>query len=397
MRKNNKKILMINSEIPWPLIGGDKLRVYYLGKILATKYETDLLCINEGRANAETIAELKKVFNQVFVFPFPKTSFFINKILGLFSKKPVQVRCFYFRKVQKWIDNNIGNYDIIWCHLIRTAEYVKDIKIKKIIDFADALSKNYKMVIKIARGLKKALYFIEGKRLLNYELEILNAFDLALITSTVDRDYILNKYERRDKDILIIPMGVKEELLEREFNSQEESWISFLGAMSYAPNEDAVLYFTKKVFPKIKKKIANINFYAIGKTSKKTLSLKGNPGIRITGILRDPYRYLEGSKIVVASLRAGTGIQNKVLEGMALGKTVVTTPTGASGIPEAKNGEHFIVIDPKNPDEMADKIIELMKNDKERKRIGDNAKKLILENYTWEKIGKILLENICKL
>lgn len=393
----DKKILMIYSKIPWPLVGGDRMRVYYLGKILATKYKVDLLCINEGRENPETIEELKKFFHQVFVFSFPKISFFINAFLGFFSKKPLQVHCYYFKKIQKWINKNIGNYDIVFCNHIRTTEYVKNFNIKKIIDFHDALSKNYKSVIKIASGFKKIIYFIENKRLLNYELEILKKFELALITSLVDRSYILNNYQGRDKDILIVPMGVKEELLERKFNGKEENWLTFLGAMTYTPNEDAVLYFTKKVFPKIQRKITNINFYIIGGTTKKILALKRNPGIIVTELLNDPYYYLLRSKIVVAPVRQGTGIQNKVLEGMALGKTVVTTPVGASGIPEAKNGEHFIVINPQNPDEMANKIIALIESKEERKRIGDNAKKLILENYTWETIGKILLENICKL
>lgn len=389
---------MLYSKIPWSLVGGDRMRVYYLGKILATKYKVDLLCINEGRENPETIEELKRFFHQVFVFSFPKISFFINAFLGFFSKKPLQVHCYYFKKIQKWINKNIGNYDIVFCNHIRTTEYVKNFNIKKIIDFHDALSKNYKSVIKIAPGFKKIIYFIENKRLLNYELEILKKFEFALITSLVDRDYILKNYQGRDKDILIVPMGIKEELLERKFNGKEENWISFLGTMTYSPNEDATLYFAKEVFLKIQKKITNTNFYIIGdRPSRRILALKRSLGINITGFVQDPYYYLERSQIVVAPVRQGTGIQNKVLEGMVLGKTVVTTPIGASGIPEARNGEHFIVIDPKNPDEMADKIIALMKNDKERKRIGDNAKKLILENYTWDKIGKILLENICKL
>lgn len=389
---------MIYSRIPWPMVGGDRIRVYYIGKILSQKYRVDLLCLNEGKEDLRAIEELEKVFSQVFIFSFPKIFFFLNAFLGFFSKNPLQVHYYYFITIQKWINKNIGNYDIVFCNHIRTTEYVKNHNIKKIIDFHDAISKNYKEIINITGGFKKIVYFIENKKLLNYELEILKKFDLALITSPVDRNYILKNYQEGDKDILVVPNGTKGELLEREFEDKEENWITFLGKLDYPPNEDAVLYFSKEVFPKIKQKFNNLIFFIIGANpGLRILALKNNPSIIITGFLKDPYYYVERSKIVVAPLRVGTGIQNKVLEGMILEKTVVTTPTGASGIPEAKNNEHFIVISPKNPDEMADKIIELMENAEERKKIGDNAKKFILENYTWEKIGKILLENISKL
>jgi len=390
------KILYITFRLPWPPEkGGYNLRAFNLGKILAETHYVDLLTIIEKKEEERYLNNLERTFNSVIYFYHPKIFKYFGAFKAIFSSKPLQVGYFFSPKIYSWIKNNHQKYDLVFCSEIRTAEYIKSLKIKKIIDFVDAISLNYQQTVKYVNFFWKIIYFIENKRLINYEREIVNKFDLSFIVTQKEKDFIRKKEEKK---MIVLPNGVKENIFKRELNKKEENWISFLGKMDYLPNEDACLFFARKIFPKIKEKYPELFFYIVGiSPTKKILNLKKNPGIKITGFIEDPYHYLERSKIIVASLRVGAGIQNKILEAMILGKTVVTTPIGASGIPEAKNGEHFIVVDHKNPDEMTDKIIALMENDKERKRIGTNAKKLILENYNWNKIGKILLENIINI
>jgi len=396
--QKNKKILVIAAYFPYPLYSGARIRSYYNAKILKKYYDLDFLCIIEEKIKKDYIKELKKVFNKIFIFTFPSIRFKFNALKGLFSQKPLQVHYFYFKEVQKWIDENFKKYDLIYCNYIRTAEYVKNLKIPKIIDFHDAISRHYRNAIKDAQGFWRLIYFIENGRLLNYELETLKKFDLAFINTQADKEFILKHYSGKDRDIIVLPMGVKNELLKRKFKGKEKNWLSFIGKLDYIPNEDAVLYFAKNVFPYIRKKNKNIKFYIIGANpTKEILELRKEPGIKITGFVEDPYWFLERSKLIVAPIRRGAGIQNKVLEGMVLGKAVIVTPLSASGIPQAKNNQHLVIIDPTRPLEMAKKIVELLNNEKERLRIGGNAKKLILKYYTWERNGQMWLKNIKKI
>ncbi|MBI2118109.1 MAG: glycosyltransferase [Elusimicrobia bacterium] len=389
---NPKKILILYSRLPWPLISGDRMRVYYMSKILAKKYKVDLVCISEGNGKTDIPPTLKELFNHIQIFYFSKARSSLNAALGLFSNKPLQVHYYYFKPIQNWINLNYKNYAWIFCNHIRMSDYVKRTPIKKIIDFHDALSENYSQARYYSSGLWKHIYRIEKNRVAKYESEMLERFDLGIVTSQSDK----NALEKIDKNHLrkidVIPMGIKEELVHRNQVVAEENLISFLGKLDYPPNEDAVLFFAKQVFPLIKKNLESIGFYILGYSpTRKILSLGKEVGIKIIGYSEDPYTYIEKSKIVVAPVRYGTGIQNKILESMCLGKTVITTPIGASGIPNAINGEHLIINDFQNPETASKQIINLIIQKEMRDQIGKNARKLILENYTWELIGNRLL------
>jgi glycosyltransferase involved in cell wall biosynthesis len=162
--------------------------------------------------------------------------------------------------------------------------------------------------------------------------------------------------------------------------------------MNYAPNVDAVSYFVTKVFPHIHAQLPNIRFVIVGTSpAKEVLKLARVPSVFVTGYVEDPYEYLEKAKVVVAPLRFSAGIQNKILEAMALRKAVVTTTKGARGI-GGKDGEHFLVAD--EPEDMAGKILKLLGNQNLRKEIGENARKLVETTYRWDIIGQKLLAEI---
>jgi len=394
-----KRILVLACYLPYPLFSGARIRSYYHAKILRKIYDLDLLCISDQVIDKNHVKELKKVFRKIFIFSFSSFHFKLNALKGLISRKPIQVHYFYFRKVQDWLDRNYQKYDLIYCNYIRTAEYAKNLHIAKVIDFHDALSKHYQDALKLkeVKGFWQIMYFLEKDRIVRYEAKILKNFDLAFINTQSDKEHILRNAKIKDKEIVVLPMAVKEELINRKLRNQEKNQLSFIGKLNYLPNEDAVLYFAKDVFPLVRKKIKNIEFYIIGANpTERILKLKKYPGIKITGFVEDPYSILEKSKLVVAPIRLGAGIQNKVLEGMVLGKTVIATPKSAAGIPEAKNNQQLIIVDPKKPQQMAKKILELLNNKKERQRIGKNARELILDHYTWAKSGNIWLENLDK-
>jgi len=314
---------------------------------------------------------------------------------------PLQVGGYYDYKVSGWLKEFTRNYDIVYFHHIRMAPYVIGIKGFRILDYHDAISMHYRIAIPYAKGFWKIFYILESKRLLSYELEMLKKFDRSFIISPVDKEYLLSKLRSKSPSdkyspITVIPMGVKEEVMVRDKRAQsEENLIAFLGKMNYYPNEDAAIYFAKDILPIIKQKIRDIEFFVIGACpTRKVLQLQRAEQVHVTGFVKDPYDYIERAKVVVAPMRFGAGMQNKILEAMALGKAVVTTPIGANGI-EGKDGEHFMVAHSR--EEIIEKIWELFRDNKKRRSLGQNAKELIKEKYTWEVIGQRLFREIEQL
>ena len=177
---------------------------------------------------------------------------------------------------------------------------------------------------------------------------------------------------------------------------EEKNWIVFLGKMNYYPNEDSVVYFARQVFPLLRSKLKNVKFIIVGAyPTRRVQALSKIPGVEVTGFVDDPYEYLGRAKVVVAPIRLGAGIQNKILEAMALRKPVVTTSKGARGIAGGADGKHFVVAD--DPEKMAEKILELLNDPERRREIGQNARALIEERYTWDVIGAELLAEIEKV
>ena len=390
-----KAILVLSSRVPYPLIGGDRNRVYRISKILASRYQVDLLAINETKVKREDLGALKQVFNHVILFDYSLKLLKANAFRKLFSSKPTQVAGYHFKTVQKWVNKHFEEYDLIYVNHIRTAEYVRKLPCKKVLDFHDAISMNYKDALRRAKGFWKAFYFIEEKRLLPYELGVLQDFDKYFITSQADKDYLLANASM-PADIEVIPMGVSEKVLKRDQNVEEENWLAFLGKMNYYPNEDAVVYFANEVFPSLRSEVRDLKFVIIGAyPTKRVQALSKIPGVEVTGFVDDPYEYLEKAKVVVAPMRFGAGIQNKILEAMALRKPVVTTSKGARGITGGEGEKHFIVAD--SSKEMAEKTLELLNDSEMRKAIGQNARALIEEKYAWDVIGEKLLAVIEKV
>lgn len=361
--------------------------------MLAKKYQVDLLTINEGDITIEDIREIEKIFNKVIPFSFNPIWFRINTLRGLFSKKSLQIYYHYFNKVQKWINQHHAEYDLIFCIHIRMTKYLRKINnIPKVIDFVDATSIYYQEAQRNSTGMWRFIYSIENKRLLSYEIEILKEYDKAFITSPFDRNHLLSNTQVADNKLMVIPNGVKEELLLRRNKFKEENLIIFLGKMDYTPNIDAVIYFANEVFPLIIKNEHSLKFIIVGlNPTREVLKLGERKNIEVTGFVEDPYEYLQKAKIMIAPLRFSAGIQNKILEAMALGKTVVTTSKGARGI-SGKDGKHFIVVD--NEKEMSEKILALTNDELKRKEIGNNARELIKKKYRWDIISEKLYEEI---
>lgn len=388
------RILVLSFRIPYPLTDGSRIRIYNVSKILAQRYLVDLLAVNEGTVDDEHLEELKKTFNKVIIYPFQPLRFKINTIKGLLSKDSLQTYYYHFGKVQRWINKHYTDYDLIFCFHIRMTRYLRKITNKpKVIDFIDATSINYREAQERARGIWKFIYPIENRRALAYELKMLKEFDKAFITSPFDKAYLDENSDYPNDNLIVIPNGVKEELFTRvnKFEGKEEDWLVFLGKMNYAPNVDAATYFAKEIFPLVRKE-ANVKFLIVGASpAKKVLKLRKLEGVEVTGFVEDPYEYLERSKVVVAPLRFSAGIQNKVLEAMALKKAVVTTSKAARGI-EGEDGKHFIIVD--GEQEMAAKILELLALEPRRREIGENARQLVEEKYRWDTVREKLLREM---
>jgi len=385
MKKKNK-LLLISSRLPYPPIGGDKLKSYNLLKILSSHFDVHLVIITDEILIKEAELELKKYTKSIKVFRKRKYRFYINLLKFLFNFLPLQVNYYYFKDVQKYINDISEDMNLAVSILVRTSEYLKNFNKKKYLDMVDSIGLNYRRSQKNVKSLFwKTVYSVETNRLLKYEEKMVRNFNATFFVNKFEAEY----WSEHGKTEWI-PNGVNEKLFSyNKLDSKYKNYIAFFGKMDYQPNIDAVMWFVGNVLSNLKKEI---KFIVVGtKPTKEVLNLsKKYQNVEITGFVDDPYEILNSSLAIVAPMQTGGGIQNKILESMALRTINIVSSLAAKPIVGAKDKEHLLICD--EPLKIANLINDIFLENSKYNNIKENAKKLIEENYTWKKYEEKLLK-----
>jgi glycosyltransferase involved in cell wall biosynthesis len=226
--------------------------------------------------------------------------------------------------------------------------------------------------------LKEAIYL---KGLKRYEFDMYRNADKVLALTPQGKDELLAISS--DLDIAIVPHGVDVETFSFSPQAGEEHSLVFLGNYLHHPNVDAVLYFHAEIWPHLIKVLPGLKFYVVGQSPPPEITrLAVDKSIIVTGTVDDVIPYLRKCKVFICPVRLGGGFRGKILEAMALGRPVVSTPLGAEGIPAA-DGENIILAD--RPDDFVKGIADLIKNKYLYQTIQKNARKLMEDHYAWEK------------
>lgn len=385
-----KKCLIILPRIPYPPIGGDKLKSFNLVKILNELYDLSILIVTEEKLDKESSLFLKSHSSNFNFFQYPKWRFYLNSIRSIFTGNPLQVEYYYFKKVQNYCDSIIIENDIIISNLIRTAQYqnksVESDKIK-LLDMVDSIAINYsRSKDKVKSVFWKMIYAYESKRLMEFEKKCIKNFSATFFVNKSESDY-WSKFGKTYH----IPNGVNESLLTYS-NSENNNTIVFFGKMNYQPNIDAVLWYVNNVHHLVNKKIKLLILGAHPSETIKKLDKINN--INVKGYTEDPYKILSNALAIISPMQTGAGIQNKVLEGMALGKLNLLSSLAADPIIGAENGKHFLVEN--DPVKFAELINDVFINTANYLHIGENARDLISTNYTWKNYNLLFQDMIEK-
>lgn len=392
LKNKRKKLVIITSRFPYPLEKGDKLRAYHQLKELSLHYDIVLISTSDTKVHQESIDEIRKYCKTIYILYLNKISILFNLTFQLITNKPFQIGYFYSSRNNASIKKILKEEkpDHIYCQLIRVSEYVKDYHdCPKTIDYMDALSKGMERRAEKASIYSKWLYNIEAKRLSNYERKIFDYFENQIMISEQDKDFIL--HPDRNK-IVCIPNGVDDSFFEN-INVKKDADIVFVGNLSYAPNIEAINYLVDNINPYFLKKNQEFKILISGATPSNALkkTIKDNPNIELTGWVKDIRESYSRGKIFVAPMMIGTGMQNKLIEAMAMGIPCITTSLANNAI----NGIHKESIMVANTkDEFISAIEELLEKKELYKKIVLQAKELIHQKYEWKGTTAKLIEVI---
>lgn len=379
-------ILFLAQRVPFPPNKGDKLRSFNEIKFLSQKNSISLVCLTDNRNDKGFATELHKYCRSVDIVYLSRLNSKVQSACGLLFPRPLTLSYFHSNRLQAVVDHKLQNesFDAIMVYCSSMAQYVEQVNtIPKLIDFVDVDSEKWSQYSTYARFPMRYLYLLESRRLRRYEALLAETFQHCIFVSKKEADDFI-RLVCTSPTVTSIPNGVDGALFQPSSEPYDRQSLVFTGAMDYFANVEAVLYFVSEIFPIIQKTVPDVKFYVVGSNPAKELCrlAKTDPHIIVTGSVDSVQPYVVKSAVLVAPMRIARGVQNKILEAMAMGVPVVTTSLGFEGIAATPNKDIFIE---DLSERFANKVLELMLDDRLRMELSENSRKTVEANYDWSK------------
>lgn len=383
------KLLFLANRVPYPPYRGDKLKIYNLAKRLCERHELHLITFAQTPEDLTYKAELEKVFSEVHFVYQPKWKSAIQCMAGLWDSRPLQVLYFNSAEMRTLLTSQLARhtYDAVHAQHLRMSPYLAAHKeVPRILDLPDAFSLYWERRKTIKRGLLTTIFEnIEQRRVLNYE-QIVKEYDLSLVCSQEDLNYL--EQIHHSGNLGLLPNGVDLTTFAAGGHDYSHSnTLLFTGNMDYAPNVDAVCYFTETILPIIRQQMPDVKFVIAGQRPVARVQQLACDYVTVTGFIEDLAATYNSASVVVAPLRFGAGTQNKVLEAMAMGIPVVCSHIGFGGL-GITSGQGAIM--QRQPGDFAESVMALLSSQAERERMGKEGMAVIRKNFDWDVVARKL-------
>lgn len=380
-------LLYLTHRIPYPPNKGDKIRSYHLLKYLSQHFHVHLGTFVDIEEDWQYAENIKEWCDEVCLIKLDPRIARLRCLSGFATGSPLTLPFYRDRQLKQWVDDllKIKSITKIVTFSAAMTQYVRHLySAQRVIDFVDVDSDKWRQYAETKPWPLSWIYQRESALLQNYERDVAQEFDKSTFVSLKEAALFKMMMPEVADKVDYFNNGVDTDYFSpiHQFPNPyptDNRILVFTGAMDYWANVDAVEWFVQKVFPIVRSQIADIKFYIVGSNpSARVLALTKIPGVIVTGKVEDIRPYLKYASIAIAPLRIARGIQNKVLEAMAMGKRVVLSPQAMEGI-QAVDGEELYVA----TDEItfASKVINLISEESDVEM--NAARSRILSDYTW--------------
>ena len=346
--------------------------------------------VDEPHAGAGALEELSQFCASVEIFKIPWGRPYLNCALSLGKRMALQTAFRFSAEFQKRVQDvaSSQNFDILHIEHIRAGYGVPEARdIPALYDSVDCITSLYAQFARKAHSpLRRLLSWIEYQKLRTYEPLLLSRYDGIIVTAEREKR-CLQALAQACGTVMpqacVIPNGVDGAYFHpQDANQEEPGAIVFSGKIGYYANAWAAEHFAQEIFPKIRAKKPGARFYIVGADpSRGTSRLTRTGNTLVTGQVPDVRTYLGRAEVVVCPLRIAVGIQNKLLEAMAMGKAVVTYPEGTLGFQPPEEDIYWIA---EGPEDFAQKVMTLMDHKPLRLSLGLRARNYVQKHYAWE-------------
>ncbi len=391
------RILFISHFIPHPPTGGASLRNYNIVKELSRKNTVHLVTFTQRdrhptRERIEKSREVLKDFcEEISIVDVPSdfSSLKWYSLLGfnLFSREPYSAWRFWAPQMAQAITDQISrhHFDIVHVDTIALAGYLKYLQgLPAVLNHHNVESTLLLRRAATEKNPATSAYInLQGRKLRRAEQRALGEFDGNISVSELDSQELqaLNPAAT----IRVVPNGTDTDYFKPIDGVKEDASLVFAGSMAWYPNGDAMILFGEKIWPLIKKEIPDITMNLIGSRAPAEVVKYGeNDGhFKVLGFVDDVRPTIARAAVYVVPIRVGGGTRLKILDAMAMGKAIVSHPIGAEGL-DVTDGKDIVIAE--EPELFAKRVVELVRDERKRRSISHQARKTVVEKYSWSTI-----------
>jgi sugar transferase (PEP-CTERM/EpsH1 system associated) len=393
-------LLYLCHRIPYPPNKGDKIRSFHLLKYLCEHYRVYLGAFIDDPEDWQYESLVADMCAGSCFIKLDPGKARLKSLKGLLSGQALTLPYYQNNQLARWVRDIVDQNHIrkLVVYSSSMAQYVmggENVFDTRVVDFVDIDSDKWQQYSRQKKWPLSWIYRREGEKLFAFEQAVAQAFDASLFVSSAEAGLFQKMAPQNAEKIAFYNNGVDTVYFSPDIDTHipyqsSEKVLVFTGAMDYWPNVDAVTWFAKKVFPALKQKHPDVKFYIVGSNPTEDVQRLGNDeGIVVTGRVTDVRPYLKHALAAVAPMRIARGIQNKVLEAMAMAKPVLVTDQALEGI-KAEHGKEILLGNTSTEYQLlVQGIVEGDYPD-----IGEVARQKVIKDFSWEEnlpiVGKQL-------
>jgi sugar transferase (PEP-CTERM/EpsH1 system associated) len=379
-------LLFLAHRLPYPPNKGDKVRSYHLLRHLAQRYRIALGTFVDDPTDWQYIERIRTWCAEVYVEPIVPWTRRLKSLTGVLTGEAVTLPYFRSARLRGWVQDVVRRERIerAFAYSSPMAQYVLDSPLRCVIDFVDLDSAKWGDYAQRRPWPLSSFYRREARRLLAYEKSVAARTEASLFVTRDEARLLGVEAPDCTQRIVAIENGVDSDYFSPAHHlaspfSHDEHALVFTGTMDYWPNVDAVTWFAREVLPRVRRLDPRVRFHVVGMKPQRAVRALQSEAVNVTGRVDDVRPYLLHARAVVAPMQVARGIQNKVLEAMAMGRPVIVSPAAASAL-NASAGIEFEVAD--DAVAFAAKTHALM-DPPTGEAMGRLARARILADYAW--------------
>jgi polysaccharide biosynthesis protein PslH len=375
------KIFFLCQRVPFPPDRGDKITTYHELTHLNRHHEVHVFCLADGQEDLANVAGAREHAASVTAVLASPRETKLRALRGLLTGEPLSVVGYRFGALQAAVDRAMREIqpDLVWVFSANMAQYVVHHAVPRVIQFADLDSLKWSQYADKAHGVMRWVYAREHRTLLAHE---------RALAAGAARSVVCTENERRDfrqqipgAPVEILANGVDLAYFSPSGHAKVPRQMVFTGVMDYLPNVDAVTWFAHEVLPLVRRAVPQASFVICGsRPNAEVQALAALPGVSVTGRVPDVRPFVESSEVFVGPLRIARGVQNKVLEALALRVPCVTTRKVLAGT-ELAEGEGILAAD--DAQGFADHVVRLLQDAVLREQQAQRGREAVSRRYDW--------------